>query len=114
MNILIAYFEDLADASGGLEKVLCEFANAFHERGHAVSIVTHDKHRGKPYYPLADAVEVTNVNPRVGEKMPFRRKLLREMYRLGGKSMCVTGSMRGGSERCVPVYFRSWRRSVPM
>lgn len=68
MKIVMAYFENVADCTGGLERILCDFSNAMVERGHSVSIVTNDEHDGSPYYPLNSSVSVINLKAVLGAK----------------------------------------------
>ena len=83
MKIIVAYFENLADVCGGLEKSICRFSNAFVERGHDVSIVTYDEHTGKPFFELNDRVALFNL--RQDHRMTGLEKGIREIYRLFGR-----------------------------
>ena len=65
MKILMAYFENLAGLTGGLEKTLCRLSNELVERGHQVVIVTYDENPGRPYYPLKDEIKVTRQSKKL-------------------------------------------------
>ena len=86
MKILMAYFENLAGLTGGLEKTLCRLSNELTKRGHQVVIVTYDENYGRPYYPLKDAVDIINLRKDLGhKKMGIGAKVIREWARLKGK-----------------------------
>lgn len=53
--------ERLAGRSGGAERVLIETANALAERGHRIEILTHERDRRAPFYPLRFGVTLTNI-----------------------------------------------------
>lgn len=42
MNIMMAYFANLAGISGGLERTLCQLPNALNARGHNVLVVVYN------------------------------------------------------------------------
>lgn len=85
MNILIAHLENLAGQSGGLERVVCNFANEFMKRGHRVSIVKYESNDGRPFYPLDERVPLYNLWRPEDEPRSILRKCVRETYRLCGK-----------------------------
>lgn len=86
MKILMAYFENLAGLTGGLEKTLCRLSNELVERGHQVVIVTYDENSGRPYYPLKDEIKVINLRKDLGNrKLGVGAKIKREWARLKGK-----------------------------
>lgn len=85
MNIIVAYFENLTHVVGGLEKVICDFSNEFHRRGHTVTIVTFDQSEGRPYYPLVPEVQVINLRDRGYLGVSGIEKMTREIYRLFGR-----------------------------
>lgn len=86
MKILMAYFENLAGLTGGLEKTLCRLSNELTKRGHKVVIVTYDENYGRPYYPLKDTVDIINLRKDLGhKKMGIGAKVIREWARLKGK-----------------------------
>lgn len=53
----------LAGRGGGAERVLTETANALAGRGHLVEIITHERSRAEPFYPLAPGVMLTRLRP---------------------------------------------------
>lgn len=61
MKLMLAFFEPFINMSGGIEHVLCNFANAMTERGHQVSAVYCYGENGRPTYPLSDEVKLYNV-----------------------------------------------------
>lgn len=86
MKILMAYFENLAGLTGGLEKTLCRLSNELVARGHQVVIVTYDENPGRPYYPLKDEIKVINLRKDLGNrKLGVGDKIKREWARLKGK-----------------------------
>ena len=87
MKIVMAYFENVADCTGGLERILCDFSNAMVERGHSVSIVTNDEHDGSPYYPLNSSVSVINLTAVLGgeRRLSYQARSIREVFRFFGK-----------------------------
>lgn len=42
MNIMMVHLRNIGGVAGGLERVLCQFANEMSRRGHTVSIVIYD------------------------------------------------------------------------
>lgn len=86
MKILMAYFENLAGLTGGLEKTLCRLSNELTKRGHQVVIVTYDENRGRPYFPLKDTVKIINLRKDLRpKKLGIGAKVIREWARLKGK-----------------------------
>lgn len=83
MRIILAYFDDVSGIAGGLQKSLCQMANALVARGHEVLLAVYDRGEGQFWYPLDEGVALRN----------FRRgawtgldQLAREARRLvGGK-----------------------------
>lgn len=61
MRILLAYFSQFINRSGGMEHVCCEFANAMTARGHHVDIVYASPIKGHPFYPVSDDVNLYNL-----------------------------------------------------
>jgi glycosyltransferase involved in cell wall biosynthesis len=53
----------LAGRGGGAERVLTETANALAGRGHLVEIITHERSRAEPFYPLQPGVMLTRLRP---------------------------------------------------
>jgi glycosyltransferase involved in cell wall biosynthesis len=61
MKIMLAYFAQFVNRSGGMEHVCCEFANAMEDRGHHVDIVYASPVEGHPFYPVSDDVYLYNL-----------------------------------------------------
>ncbi|MCQ2383226.1 MAG: hypothetical protein MJ060_05415, partial [Clostridia bacterium] len=64
MKILLTELGNAVNAQGGIEKVVCNMANAFTERGHEVAIMVFDKREGGMAFPLDSRVKF--LNPGVG------------------------------------------------
>lgn len=86
MNILIAYFENLGNAVGGLERVICDFSNEFIRRRHHVTVVTFDKTQNPPYYSIDRAVSIINLQKEKILHISGLEKVEREIYRIGGRA----------------------------
>lgn len=85
MRILLIYFYNLINISGGAEKVLCNMANEFIDRGYEVSVVCCDKNNGLPFYYLNKSVNFVNLNGSGKEyKVPLYLKFERECKRVFG------------------------------
>lgn len=85
MKILLMYFYNLINISGGAEKVLCNMANEFIDRGYEVSVVCCDKNNGLPFYYLNKSVNFVNLNGSGKEyKVPLYLKFERECKRVFG------------------------------
>lgn len=54
MKIAMAFLEKFVDANGGIERVLCNFANAMAARGHEVSVLYCYGGSGSPAYSLSE------------------------------------------------------------
>lgn len=89
MKILLSLIGDIIGTTGGVEKVLCNMANAMAERGHDVTIMAFVNKEGKPFFALNDSVEFCNMG--LGFKYKhlwtnitnlFRDKNTREFRRL--------------------------------
>lgn len=86
MKILLMYFYNLINISGGAEKVLCNMANEFIDRGYEVSIVCCDKNSGLPFYYLNESVNFINLNGSGKEYIaPLYLKFERECKRVFGR-----------------------------
>lgn len=48
----------IVNYAGGIEKVLCNFANEFVKRGYDISLVCLDTEKGMPLYDLNDKLEL--------------------------------------------------------
>lgn len=86
MRIVLAYFENLGSIVGGLERVICDFSNEFTKRGHTVTIITFDSSTELPYYSLNDGVKIINLRDSKYTKLTKKEKLIREIYRIGGRA----------------------------
>lgn len=90
MNILIAHFcTHWVQCSGGVEKVVCKFANEMLERGHEVTVLYIDQKEGAPYFSLDHRVKTSNIlyenrggEKIISEKLPVRLRVCREFWRL--------------------------------
>lgn len=65
--------DKLAQRSGGAERVLIDTANALHERGYAVDIVTHEPRGKAPFYALRKGITLANLRPRNEHRSRLRR-----------------------------------------
>lgn len=88
MNILIAHFcTHWVQCSGGVEKVVCKFANEMLKRGHEVTVLYIDPKEGAPFFPLDHRVKTINIlyengQKAISEKLPVRLRACREFWRL--------------------------------
>lgn len=91
MKIAMAFLEKFVDANGGIERVLCNFANAMTARGHEVSVLYCYGGSGSPAYPLSEKVKLYNlmaIRPgkwkykKLNQNVSFIRKILREGVRI--------------------------------
>lgn len=88
MNILIAHFcTHWVQCSGGVEKVVCKFANEMLKRGHEVTVYIIDQKEGAPFFPLDHRVKTINIlyengQKAISEKLPVRLRACREFWRL--------------------------------
>ena len=62
MNICLMRFGAVVESEGGTEKVLCNRANEFTNRGHNITIICCEKKQGKPFFELSDKVNLVNLN----------------------------------------------------
>lgn len=60
MKILLTLFGNIVNSSGGVEKVLCNMANAMSERGHEVTILGFENKKGEPFFHLEKSVKYYN------------------------------------------------------
>lgn len=82
----MAYFENLVDVPGGLEKNLCRLSNELIRRGHEVFIVTYDNKEGRPKYNLSEKAKLINLKkPLKTAESGLRWKIIREIARVRGK-----------------------------
>ena len=88
MKIAIAHFTNWwVGKSGGMERVVCQFANAMCARGHEVTILYLGDKEGAPFYPLNSAVKQVNILFENGKQVVPRRlsvwkRVHRELARL--------------------------------
>ena len=74
MKIVIAHFTNWwVGMSGGVEKVVCQFANAMCGRGHEVTILYIGDKEGSPYYFLDDRIRQVNILFEDGKQVVTRR-----------------------------------------
>lgn len=83
MKIMLANFAKMVNDSGGLAKVTVAFANEMVRRGHDVSLLYCDGHKGEFFYPLDDKVRAYNLCLQDGRyiHVPWWMKLKRELLR---------------------------------
>ena len=60
LNITLVNTWRVVNAKGGAEKVFCDMANAFAQRGHNVTAIYLDKNQGLPGYPIDERVHFVN------------------------------------------------------
>lgn len=88
MKIVIAHFTNWwVGMSGGMERVVCQFANAMCDRGHEVVILYLGEQEGEPFYPLDKRIQQINILFENGRKMlrarlPIWKRIHREIGRL--------------------------------
>lgn len=86
MNIMMAYFANLVEMSGGLERTLCQLSNALNDQGHNILIAVYNDRNAPPFYPLHSSIRVIDLNNQhLSNKLGLKDKLSREWYRLWGK-----------------------------
>ena len=103
----------LAGRGGGAERVLTDTANALAERGHLVEIITHERSRDGPYYPLAPGVMLTRLRPpRPAWRAPFdplRAPLEWYGHHFPGLDRLAWSSRHGGFWRRLARYLEATR-----
>lgn len=84
---MFVHLRNIGGVAGGLEKVVCQFANEMVSRGHAAAIVIYDDSGKPPYYRLDERVKLINIWERRSEppRMGFITKLSREWARCRGQ-----------------------------
>lgn len=87
MNIMFVHLRNIGGVAGGLEKVVCQFANEMVSRGHAAAIVIYDDSGKPPYYRLDERVKLINIWERRSEPrhMGLMTKMSREWARCRGQ-----------------------------
>lgn len=90
MRIMVAYFEQFIELSGGVERMGSELANALVERGHNVSFVYCYGRNGECFYPLDHRIKIFNLmtlhkrhwkNNALSQCVPWHAKMVRELLR---------------------------------
>ena len=83
MKILLANFSKMVNASGGLAKVTCAFANEMIRRNHSVALSFIDEHDGIFFYPVDEKTRLYNLCKMSGQntRMPLRYRIEREILR---------------------------------
>lgn len=62
IHIALVNVGRVVDAKGGMEKVFCDMANAFVNKGFEVSAICFDENNGLPSYPLDSRVQFINAS----------------------------------------------------
>lgn len=96
-KILFVDEHKVVNYAGGVERILCDFANEFIQRGYEISIVCMDAEEGRPIFPLAEEVKFANLaylygeNPLTGLAW-LSKKLQKELLRtFAGSKMIWRG-----------------------
>lgn len=86
MNICLMRFGAVVGSEGGTEKVLCNMANEFVDRGYNITIICCEKKQGKPFFKLSDKVNFINLND-TGKEIKGRvwLRAKRELLKAVGK-----------------------------
>lgn len=119
MKILLVDENKVVNYTGGIEKVLCDFANEFTQRGHEVSLVCMDAEEGKPFFPLDERVRFINLAAKTayyGDFFDYRwllKKIQREVSRLWDKKHdCKKSYFFRGFIQRLDVWLREIRPDV--
>jgi Glycosyltransferase len=99
--------EKLALRSGGAERVLIETANALHDAGYAIEIVTHEPRGKPPFYPLRAGIIQSNIRPANEFRSRGRRVLDRLRARFHRSDVLWPGVRR---LKWVSMHGGFWRR----
>ena len=67
MKILLSLIGNTIGTTGGVEKVLCNMANAMVARGHEVTILAFENKEGEPFFNLDERVHFLNLG--IGHKL---------------------------------------------
>lgn len=83
MKIMLLDFLKVVNSAGGAERVFCNMANEFVNRGYDVYAVCCDWEQGKPFYELDEQVKFINIDGS-GKQTKFARhlKIEKEILRL--------------------------------
>lgn len=110
---IVFIIDRLAGRGGGAERVLIETANALARRGHLVEIITHERGRGDPFYPLVPGVMLTRLRPpQPVWRVPLDRlrgPLERHGHHLPGLDRLAWFSRHGGFWRRLARYLAATR-----
>lgn len=117
--------EGLVTAVGGAERVLCEVANHLARAGYQVDVVTHEKARGAPFFPLAPEVRFLHLRRPPETHGALRRFLgeplrdlgrevfhLLRLHRVPGLARLGWYDRQGGFRRRLERYLRDYPRDV--
>lgn len=105
MKIMLVDVYKIVNYAGGIEKVLCEFANHFSQRGDEVVITCLDTEKGRPLYLLNDKVKFVNLCFKYGQQynrglkyylVKFEKEFLRAF---GGKKLQWRGTIRNDPKK---------------
>ena len=83
MKIMLLDFLKVVNSAGGAERVFCNMANEFVNRGYDVYAVCCDWEQGKPFYELDEQVRFINIDGS-GKQTKFagHLKIEKEILRL--------------------------------
>lgn len=106
MRIILAYFSQFVNRSGGMEHVCCEFADAMTARGHQVHIVYASLLKGEPFYHIEEEVNLHNLFhlcPKdpidSGKYLTHPQKIWREIIRTFSKNEAKEWSSQHRNQR---------------
>ena len=96
-KILFVDEHKVVNYAGGVEKVICSFANVFMQKGYELAIACMDKEKGRPFYALDERVPLVNLwysygNGDFGGLRWFGKKIQKELLRsFAGSQMKING-----------------------
>lgn len=107
----------LVNYAGGIEQVVCGFANDFVRRGYEVTLVSLDREKGIPFFPLDERVSFINLCYDVGGLyfMPayFLSKLKKEVVRfLYGPGLIFKGKKVRDPKK--EYYYNEFKRRLAL
>lgn len=105
----------LVNYAGGIEQVVCGFANDFVRRGYDVTLVSLDREKGLPFFPLDERVSFVNLCYDIGgiyfTPAYFWSKLKKEIVRLlYGPSLVSKGKSVKDPKK--EYYYNEFRRRL--
>lgn len=105
----------LVNYAGGIEQVVCGFANDFVRRGYDVTLVSLDREKGVPFFPLDERVSFINLCYDIGglyfTPAYFWSKLKKEIVRLlYGPGLISKGKSVKDPKK--EYYYNEFRRRV--